>query len=98
MPFAWDIDNRSAPPSDWIPIVPDDDNDITTTGSTGERVGVRAIRAAGVGDVRVMMANGAVRVLAFDAGELRTGLFVRVYETGTTVEIDTDGRGLEGAV
>lgn len=100
MPYAWDIDNKSQPPSDWIPIDPDDNTDITSTAQNGSTIitGVRAIRANSAGDVRVKMASGATRVIKFEAGEQRTGFFVRVFQTGTTVEIDTDGLGLDGAV
>lgn len=97
--YAWNIDNKSQPPTDWIPITPDDDNDVTSTAENGSTItGLRAIRAQSAGDVRVKMVTGAIRTWQMAAGETRTGFVLRVYDTGTTVDIDTDGLGLEGAV
>lgn len=97
--FAWDISDDSAPGSDIIPITPDDDNDITSTAGNGDTiVGVRAIRADSAGVISVKMASGQNRDLSFAAGETRVGFFLRVRETGTTVELDTQGDGIEGHV
>jgi hypothetical protein len=97
--YAWNIDNKSQPPSDWIPVVPNDSADITSTAANGQVItGVRAIRAQSAGDIRVKMSSGADRTWQMAAGETRTGFVLRVYDTGTTVDIDTDGLGLEGAV
>lgn len=93
---AWAIADPSGPGPDIIAITPNDDADISNTLGPHTVVGVRAIRSANAGSVRVTMASGEVRDLAFTAGETRTGQFQRVWATGTTVVIETAGAGLEG--
>lgn len=97
--FAWNIANPSAPGSDIVPITPDDNNDIRTELANGNvAVGVRALRATSAGTMRVLMANGQTRDLDFVAGETRVGQFLRVLSTGTTVNSDSSGEGIEGHV
>lgn len=97
--YAWSIDNKSQPPRAWRQAVPDDSSDISTTLTNGSVIiGARAIRAQSAGDVRVAMEGIADHTMQMAAGETRTGLFLRIYDTGTTVSIDTDGLGLEVAI
>ena len=95
--YAWALHDPSAPGIDIVPITPDDAADIQTAASNGDTIiGVRALRATSAGTIAVIMANGQTRSLEFAAGETRVGLFTRVLNTGTTVNTDSAGTGIEG--
>src|SRR5688572_28847522 len=97
--YAWQINDLSQPGPDIIPITPDDNNDIQSTGANGDIIiGVRALRSASAGTMRVKMVSGQTRDLDFVAGETRVGMFLRVLDTGTTVNTDSSGDGIEGHV
>lgn len=82
--FAWDISDDSQPGVDIVPITPSDSADISTTIGNDTIVGVRALRAQVAGNIKVTMAGGNDRTLAFLAGETRPGFFKRVWGADTT--------------
>jgi hypothetical protein len=58
----------------------------------------RKNRATSAGTVRVKTEDGRTTTLDFVAGQQRTGQFLRVLDTGTTVGSDSAGEGIEGAL
>lgn len=97
--FAWKIANPNAPPLDAFDIEPSDSTDITTAMPNGDTVtGVRAFRAKSAGTVKVTTALGNERELEVAAGELIVLCITRVHASGTTVNSDSAGSGIEGYV
>ena len=69
--------NLSGIPSDFIPVVPDDNADNTGKACIGIFVGT-------AGNVRAVLKGGAVRDIPLPAQTPLPGLFTRVYAVGTT--------------
>lgn len=69
---------------DAFPITPNDSAELTTY--------VRALRATGAGNIKIVSGNGTERTLAFAAGETRYIAARKVFATGTTAT------GIEGMV
>lgn len=97
--YAWNVANPNMPPVDAFDITPDDSSDVTSTAPNGDTIiGVRALRAKQAGTVRVTTANGQTRDLEMAAGEVITLCVSRVHASGTTVNSDSTGSGIEGYV
>lgn len=65
-----------APSWDIVPVTPSDDDDLA--------IMPRAFYAAVAGNIRVMTAAGAVRVVPIGAFQIIPTIIRRVYATGTT--------------
>ncbi len=77
----FDLDNphlSTTDPSDSIYV-------ITPSNSLLLPTAVRALRANSAGAIKVTMRDGSTPTLNFLAGETRTGRFLQVWSTGTTV-------------
>lgn len=97
--YAWDIVDQTVPAVDIVDITPSDTENIVNMVGGNSIVGVRALRANNAGNITVLMGkHGQQRTLSFAAGETRVGQFLRVMDTGTTVQSDSSGDGIEGSV
>jgi hypothetical protein len=78
------------PPTDWVPITPDDNTDLTYV---ARAIMNRDTAAAVTVVVRTVDGGTTNRTVVIPAGHILPGLFTRVLSTGTT-----GGATLSGAV